>query len=434
MAETFEDKNVVYKREYTDKIKRAVVAFANANGGKIYVGIDDFGQVVGLNDVEDVKRRLAKLVQDGIFPDVTPYVEYTVEYAEGKKVVGVEVSRGAQRPYWLSDRGLEPDGVLVRRDAASTPASVKDIERMIEETSDGSYERARALKQNLSFQQATDVFLKHNLKLDRLELRTLGLVDDAGAYTNLALLLSDQCPATIKIAILADDGARTSEIVEFSGSLFKQFDDALTELDRRNRKFIRSYAGRYVDDREYREYPVVSVQETLANAVVHRDYATPTPTLIRVYSDRIEFVSPGGLAPGVSQEELSFGVSVCRNPKLARVFYKIQAVDSFGLGLARIRQGYEPTQPEPKFDVGTNFFKTTLFKAFERRVEPTAVKIDERKPAEVRVARFAPVRVSVAPTFVEYAEPANATKSDESMSVSADNLTSPTAYVRRERR
>ena len=72
MADAYEDKNVVYKRGYTDKIRRTVVAFANTNGGKIYVGIDDFGQVVGLNDVDGVKRRVSKLLQDGIFPDVTP--------------------------------------------------------------------------------------------------------------------------------------------------------------------------------------------------------------------------------------------------------------------------------------------------------------------------------------------------------------------------
>ncbi len=417
MANAYEDKNVVYKREYTDKIKRTVVAFANANGGKIYVGIDDFGQVVGVDDVDDVKRRLSKLIQDGIFPDVASCVEYTVEYAEGKKIVGVEVSRGARRPYWLVEKGLTPEGALVRRDAASSPASVKEIERMIEETSGGSYERARTLAQNLSFLQATDVFLKRGLKLDRLELRELGFVDDAGAYANLAMLLSDQCPMTIKIAILADDG-NVGGVVEFSGSLFKQFDDARAELDRRNRKFAGSFADRRVDGREYRVFPDVAIREALANAVVHRDYASPVPTLVRVSTEKIEFVSPGGLVQGVSKEELSLGVSICRNPKLARVFHKIQEVDSFGLGLARIRRAYEGTSAEPKFEVGANFFKATLPKTPERR----AVEADfKERPVEVRVAKRSPIRVSVSPTSVDLdGRAASNAKPEETKSVSSD--------------
>ncbi len=430
MADAYEDKNVVYKRGYTDKIRRTVVAFANTNGGKIYVGIDDFGQVVGLNDVDDVKRRVSKLLQDGIFPDVTPYVEYTVEYAEGKKLVGVEVSRGSQRPYWLADRGLEPDGTLVRRDTASAPASFKEIGQMIQETSEGPYEEFRTLKQNLSFEEAAGVFRKHNIKLDRLELRTLGLVDGAGAYTNLALLLSDQCPTTIKLAFLAENEHRVDEVVELSGSLFRQYADTFEKLDRHNRKFIKTLAGRAVDDKEYREYPVMSIREALANAVVHRDYSLSTPTLVRVSHDRIEIVSTGGLAPGVSKEELFLGVSVCRNPKLARVFNKIRVVDSFGLGLARIREGYQNTAVEPSFEIGFNFFKITLFNTFERRSKP---RTKEEQPVELRIAKLDPVELSVAPSVDELTNATNAEAPnyDGSLSVAAKNLTSPDATVRR---
>ena len=251
-----------------------------------------------------------------------------------------------------------------------------------------------------------------------------------GAYTNLALLLSDQCPTTIKLAFLAENEHRVDEVVELSGSLFRQYADTFEKLDRHNRKFIKTLAGRAVDDKEYREYPVMSIREALANAVVHRDYSLSTPTLVRVSHDRIEIVSTGGLAPGVSKEELFLGVSVCRNPKLARVFNKIRVVDSFGLGLARIREGYQNTAVEPSFEIGSNFFKITLFNTFERRSKP---RTKEEQPDELRIAKLDPVELSVAPSVDELTNATNAEAPnyDGSLSVASKNLTSPNATVRR---
>ena len=434
MSDKFEEKNVVYKSEYTDKIRRAVVAFANSDGGKIYVGVDDFGQVVGLSDVEDVRRRVVKLIQDGISPDVTPYVECAIERAEGKSVVAVEVSRGAGRPYWLNDAGLNPNGVLVRSDAASVPSTPREIARLIDETSGGDYETSRSIDQNLTFQEATEVFKRRNMRLDRQDLLELGLVDAWGTYTNLAYLLSDQCDPTIKVAIETDDSVRSREIVEPRGSLFAQLDGAIAALDRFNRKFVKTLDGREISAREYREFPAEALNEAIVNAIVCRDYSKPISTLIRLYADRVEILSYGALVDGIDAKDLPLGVSASRNPKLAGVFRRLRYIDSLGQGLAGIRKIYQGSGVEPKFEISDNFFRVTLFNAFERRLERVVVS-EEAKPRFVPVVD-APATVA-SQTFVpELTERTNvvAIGTDKALTVIADNPTSGAVKFRRERR
>ncbi|MFR7749470.1 MAG: ATP-binding protein, partial [Collinsella sp.] len=79
-----------------------------------------------------------------------------------------------------------------------------------------------------------------------------------------------------------------------------------------------------------RDYPEVAVREALLNSLVHRDYSFRASTLISVYDDRIEFVSVGGLLPGLELEDLMMGISACRNSHLANVFYRLQLIEAYG--------------------------------------------------------------------------------------------------------
>ena len=104
-----ESKTLEYKREYIDEIKYTVVAFANTDGGKLYIGMEDNEQVCGVADPDDTMLRIANIIRDSIRPDVTMFTEVSVMEIEGKPFVVVQVQRGTARPYYLAAKGVRPE-------------------------------------------------------------------------------------------------------------------------------------------------------------------------------------------------------------------------------------------------------------------------------------------------------------------------------------
>lgn len=207
---------------------------------------------------------------------------------------------------------------------------------MLKETDGDNFESRRSLEQNLTFQAADEEFEKCHVDFDDNKLKILGLVSADGIYSNVGLLLSDQCPSTIKAATFAGtDQDNFQDRREFCGSLFKQMEDTYAYLDLRN-KLKATFSGLYRTDT--RDYPEKALREALVNSIVHRDYSYSASILVSVYDDRIEFVSIGGLLPGVSQKDIMLGLSVCRNPKLAAVFYRLKLIEAYGTGMKKIME------------------------------------------------------------------------------------------------
>ncbi len=390
-----EEKNVEYQREFNDAALRAIVAYANADGGRIYVGIDEFGRSYGARNAREIAERVATLARERIRPDVSPYLDCRVETRDDREVVVATVSRGGSRPYWLADVGLVPAGTPIAENGRVVTPSNRKLRAMLEESGDGSYERERSPIQALTFAQAQKIFDEEKVEFGESRFRELGLFDAEGTFTNLAALLSDQCPSTIRLAFF--EGALENQLhdrLELSGSILRQYLDAfdfLNVFNRANDKLRNANRG------DFRDYPAEILREALLNAVVHRDYGVPTRTLARHYHDRVEIVSPGGLPNGLIVGELNLGVCAPRNPRLANIFYLLEYVESCGSGIRKIFQAYAKRQARPKFEATENFFKTTLYNAAQpareervKRAETLIVKEPETK-SEFVVAEREPV-------------------------------------------
>ena len=111
---------------------------------------------------------------------------------------------------------------------------------------------------------------------------------------------------------------------------------------------------------DVRDYPEIAVREALLNLLVHRDYAFSSSALISIYADRIEFVSIGGLMPGIDLEDVMVGISVCRNQDLANVFYRLHLIEAYGTGMGKIMKAYEGMQEKPAIETTKNTFKIIL--------------------------------------------------------------------------
>ncbi len=350
--------NKEFKREYTDDIKKTVIAFANTNGGEIWIGIADDGTVIGVTNPDATILQVTNAIRDSIKPDITMNTLCEIRQFEGKNIIVIHVQRGVTCPYYLTLKGIRPEGVYVRQGASTAPATESAIIKMIKDTGGDSFETMRSLLQDLTFEQTGKLFEEENIKFGSEQKRTLGLIGHDGSFTNLGLLLSDQCMHTIKAAVFEGNNKKVfKDRSEFSGSLLKQLEDTFYYLDQFN--YTRAeFAG--LKRMDMRNYPPEAIREALLNAVVHRDYSYSGSTLIRIYDDRIEFVSLGGLPKGISFSDLMLGVSVLRNGHLADVCYRLHLIEAYGTGVPKIMEYYHEYSLQPGIDISDNAFKITL--------------------------------------------------------------------------
>lgn len=353
----FEAENMEFKAEFTEDIYKEIIAFANTDGGILYIGIDNNGNAVGLSDVDKECARITNGIRDAILPDVTMCVKFTIQ---DNKVLRIAVNEGANKPYYLKSKGLKPSGVFVRQGASSVSASPDQIRQMIKESDGDNFEELRSLEQKLTFDESEKAFKRYGIIAFSLEkYRALGMTQKSDAvYTNLALLLSDQCMHTTKIAVFGDEANTVfKDTKEFGGSVLEQLEDAFNYLMLCN-NIHSTIKGLVRTDSP--DYPEEAIREALLNALVHRDYGFSGSIIINVNNKKMEFISLGGLLPGLSTEDIRIGISQPRNKNLAEVFHRLRLIESYGTGIRRIYKLYENCSIQPSIEVSSNAFKIVL--------------------------------------------------------------------------
>lgn len=353
-----ESENIELKEIVTDDIKKEIIAFANCNGGKLYIGIRDDGTVIGLPDPDSTALQISNMVRDAIKPDLTMFLHYETIEEDRKKIIVVDIQRGTDRPYYIAKKGMRPEGVYVRQGYSAVPATDTAIRYMIKETDGDRFEAMRSLKQELTFEAVKQEFQLREVDFGLQQMRTLKLMDKDGLYSNLALLLSDQCTHTVKVAVFqGTDQTVFKDRREFTGSLMQQMKEVYDFIDFRNQTHATIEKLYRID---VRDYPEIAVREALLNLLVHRDYSFSASALIRIYIDRIEFVSIGGLVPGIDLEDIIAGISICRNQELANVFYRLHLIEAYGTGMEKIMKAYENMAEKPTIETTRNTFKIVL--------------------------------------------------------------------------
>lgn len=350
----YESERIEYKSQMIEDLYREVIAFANSNGGVIYIGIDDQGNLTGIDNVDETYTRITNGIRDAIAPDVTMFVQYILQ---DNKVIQIEVGEGSYKPYYLKSKGMKPNGVYVRHGASSVQASPDQIRKMIKESDGDNFEASRCMEQELTFHAAETAFKQYGVEFSVEKYRALGITKN-DVFTNLALLLSDQCHHTIKVAVFKDEFCTEfRDSKEFGGSVFKQFEDVVNYLALCN-KTVSTIKGLVRTDKQ--DYPEEVIREALLNALVHRDYSFSGSIIINVNDSKMEFISLGGLLPGLSTEDIRIGISQPRNKKLAEVFHRLRLIESYGTGIRRIFKLYENCPVQPSIEATTNAFRIVL--------------------------------------------------------------------------
>lgn len=364
----FETENFEFKSGFTEEIYKEVIAFANTDGGVLYIGIDNDGNAVGLNNVDDEYTRITNGICDAILPDVTMFVKYTIQE---NKVVRITISEGTNKPYYLRSKGLKPNGVYVRQGTSSVQASSEQIRQMIKNSDGDNFESMRSLEQELTFVSAVAAFESYGVDFSEEKYLALGMIHkNDGLFTNLALLMSDQCQHSVKVAVFGDDENTTfKDNREFKGSIFKQIDEAFRYIMLSNRT---SSVFKGLERIDKSDYPEAALREALLNSVVHRDYSYSGSIIININDKQMEFVSIGGLLPGLTADDIRSGISQPRNKNLAEVFHRLKLIEAYGTGIRRIYKLYENCSVQPCIEATHNTFKMILPNMSV--AEPLAVK------------------------------------------------------------
>ena len=344
-----------FKREINDSIIKEVIAFANTSGGTILVGYEDDGTPYGLTNAKEDLEKLSNKLHDSIEPNIDFLINMRIDTIDKKDIIIIEVLQGTNKPYYLKSKGMVPEGVYIRFGNTSRPSTSEIIRQMIIESTGITFEKNVSINQDLTFNYAERLFKEKGLSFGQIEMKNLGLVTDKGLYTNLGLLISDECPYTIKMAIYPDNTKKEFlDTKETSiSSVLEQLEEAFRYI-KLNNKVKAKIVG--INRIEVPEYNEEVIRECLLNTIGHRNYEIPGSTLIHIFKDSIEFLSLGGLVSGLTIDDIKIGSSSSRNPKLISILHRLGYVEAYGSGIPRIMETYKLSKEKPEIIVAPNSF------------------------------------------------------------------------------
>lgn len=346
-----ETRDLEFKRSVTKTFLKTVSAFANYGTGRILFGVDDAGGAVGLEDPRADALRIENMINDSL----DPVPRFSLDINEDEGVVCLKVYEGKSKPYLCSKRAYR------RGDSASVEVDRVELARLILSGQNQTFDELPSNWSDFSFRLLSDRLISHLglTNFDDNSLRTLGLVSVDGAHTNAAEILSDRngLPGVDIVRF----GKNISEFLDRTlvtgESVLAQYDAVMEMYERYCTYEVVSGAVRKRVERVPRE----AFREAVANALVHRTWDVSANVTIGIHDDRVVVSSPGGLPEGVSMGEyLGGGISVPRNPILANVFFRLDYIEQFGTGIARINESYEGVGAEPHFEVRESSIVVTL--------------------------------------------------------------------------
>lgn len=384
-----ESSTVELKKEIpkNDQIIKTIIGFCNLNGGKLIIGVDNNGTIVGVDEakIQEVLEYLDMSIYQASAPPIIPQI-YAQRIGQ-KSILVIEVSSGMNKPYYLKTAGLEK-GTYIRLGRSTMKANADMIEELKWQSRGRSFDTMpvyHATIDDLDPAKISDfTHLKKGIKqkaalLEFLQAYNLAVKEHASVYPTAAgLLLFGKDPQKF----LSDafiicshfsgiEGRKALATRDCTGTLFEQYDRAYDFIvSSLNKSFVIEGKQR----KELAEVPHDAIRELLMNAVVHRNYHITAPIKIAIFSNRIEIFSPGGFPGPLNTQNLRQGLSYIRNIALCKVLREAGYIEKLGSGFITAFASYEKHGlPAPEVLEGENYIKCILPRPNPReKKEPTA--------------------------------------------------------------
>jgi len=367
-----ESQTLELKRELSDlrAIQKTACAFSNTHGGKLIIGVDDAGDIIGIPDdfLNEAQQRLAQSMRL-LSPE--PFFEIKINEIEGKKIIELEVEPMMYGSL-CSFQGLiyyRHGSVTERAEGAVlqellVKRKVMDFELTLSKVGPESID-LDALWGYLGIRNpGVDIDRKDPKKY----LVTIGVLQhpDDDRINNAGVVFFYPDPSKVlsqcEIKLARFKGVTPVEIID-AAFISKPMLTVLSEAEAFITRNIRNaFEFHGLERTEVLEYPRSVIREALVNAVAHRSYWDPNAVQVNIFDDRIEFISPGGLPEGLSMELLG-SFSVQRNPIIYRMLRDVKRVEGLATGIPRMREALRNgNYPDPLFEeLGGKFLRLTVW-------------------------------------------------------------------------
>ena len=397
-----ESKNIEYKvmlPDKSEKYMKTIIAFANTQGGKLIVGVDDeTHQIVGVENeiLFEVMDGIANAISDSCVPQIIPDIE--PQTIEGKTVIIVTVEAGKNRPYYLKAKGKE-NGTYIRVAGTSRQAFPEKIKELEMEGARISWDELTCIGYPVT-EEATEKLCRdiekfrkkagmaeHTVKSEQLiNWKILKQSEGQLLATNAyALLTSDYFPFSKTQCAVFKGTDRTIFLDkrEFTGALYTQIEESVDFVLRNIR------LGATIDGlvrKEKYELPPEAIREIIINAHCHRNLLDESCIQVAIYDNRLEVTSPGGLYNGLTYEEIMNGHSKIRNKGIANIFGQMGLVEAWGSGIKRIfNSAKEYGLTEPKVQEFDNMFRVELFRLNQATNQETDQATNQKQDKNIQV-------------------------------------------------
>jgi len=393
MAIMEESQNVEYKQVWKDDYLKWICGFANAQGGTIYIGIDDTGLVSGLRNY----KKLMEDIPNKTINNLGIVVDVNLHEKSGKKYIEIIVP--------VSSVPIAYHGVYHYR-SGSTKQELKGIslQNLLLKKIGKRWESIPVEGVSVSELDLDTIksFIKKAVDKGRITedaitseidvlLKNLNLVTEEGELTNAAILLFSRNPGMISVTSSfkigrfgnSSDDLLFQDIIETN--IFDMPDKVMEVL--KSKYLIRPVSYNGLERIEPLEYPEAALREAVLNSIVHKDYSS-TYIFLRVYNDRLHIWNPGVLPDELDVEKLKKEhSSYPRNKNIANVFFKAGYIEAWGRGINKmIKTCLEAGLPEPIICEEQNGVSVTFLKDIYTEDYLKSLNINER---QIRAVLFA---------------------------------------------
>ncbi len=348
-----ESSRVELKASLNDKLEKEIVAFLNnREGGILYIGIGDDGHPVEIPDMDATQLKIADRIKNNILPSTLGLFDIVTEYIEDAAVIKIIISSGLEKPYYIKNKGMSPNGCYMRLGTSTQSMSTALIDELYAKRIHTTLRNIPSPRQDLTFAQLKIYYQERGLELNDRFANSLELLTPDGIFNYIAYLLADENGVSIKVAKYAGtDKVHLKENEEYGYcSLIKATNYVLEKMKIENITKAEVTSTKRIEKNLVEPVPL---REALINAIVHNDFSREIPPVFEIFSDRMEFTSYGGLIQGQSKDDFFSCSSMPRNRELMRVFKDVGLVEQLGSGMSRILNVYDKTI----FEISEHFIK-----------------------------------------------------------------------------
>lgn len=356
-----------YKIEFKESVDKTLVeeavAFANATGGKILIGVKDNGIVKGT----DISNAARSRIQDTL-SQIKPHIDFDLEII--KNVIIIEINEGKNKPYACSK------GFFIRMGANSQKLERDEIVEFFQ--AEGRYLFDQYVNKKIEPEKIIDdeiydsYLKKANISNILTKVETLTnlncVVEENGNnwINNTGILFFSNDPTKILhhayvvcVLFKGIDKEYVLDRKELKGDIISNIEDTILFL---KKHLNLRYEIKSLRREEILDIPETALRESAINAICHRDYFEKgAQVMVEIYDDRVVISNPGGIPRGIDAKR--FGkISITRNPNIASMLQRANYIEKMGTGITRITNAMKSAGlPEPKFDI-EDFFMVTLLR------------------------------------------------------------------------